>query len=73
MGGHGYEAKVFGNLTVAQAKRIFPGINPKSIVSWVKIGGAYTVSYKEVINGATVIRTKTIFKKEKIKKFRERK
>lgn len=73
MGGHGYETKVAGNLTVAQAKRMFPGINPKSIVSWVLVGGAYTVSYKEVVNSVTIIRTKTIFKTTKKKKNNKRK
>lgn len=73
MGGHGYETKVAGNLTVAQAKRMFPGINPKSIVSWVLVGGAYTVSYEEVVNGVTVIRTKTIYEEEKKKKVKKRK
>ncbi len=68
MGGHGYETKVAGNLTSAQAKRMFPGINPKSIVSWVLVGGAYTISYKEVVNGVTIIRTKTIYEKEVKKK-----
>lgn len=73
MGGHGYETKVAGNLTAAQAKRIFTGINPKSIVSWVLVGGAYAVSYKEVVNGVTVVRTKTIYEEEKKKKVKKRK
>lgn len=73
MGGHGYETKVAGNLTTAQAKRMFPGINPKSIVSWVLVGGAYTVSYKEVVNGVTVIRTKTIYEEEVKKEVKKRK
>lgn len=73
MGGHGYETKVTGNLTVAQAKRMFPGINPKSIVRWTLIGGAYVVSYKEIVNGVTIIRTKTIFEKAKEKKNKKRK
>lgn len=73
MGGHGYETKVAGNLTAAQAKRMFPGVNPKSIVKWVLVGGAYTVSYKETVNGNTVIRTKTIYKEEKKKKAKKRK
>lgn len=73
MGGHGYETKVSGNLTAAQAKRMFPGINPKSIVSWVLVGGAYTISYKEVVNGVTVVRTKTIYEEEKKKKVKKRK
>lgn len=52
---------------------MFPGINPKSIVSWVLVGGAYTVSYEEVVNGVTVIRTKTIYEEEKKKKVKKRK
>lgn len=73
MGGHGYETKAAGNLTAAQAKRMFPGINPKSIVSWVLVGGAYTISYKEVVNGVTVVRTKTVYEEEKKKKVKKRK
>lgn len=58
-------------LRTSQIRRA--GINPKSIVSWVLVGGAYTVSYKEVVNGVTVIRTKTIYKKEVKKKVKKRK
>lgn len=61
MGGHGYESRISGSMSVAQARRLFPDLDPKSIVKWVLVGGAYTVSYKVEINGVTVIRTKTYY------------
>lgn len=65
MGGHDYESHVAKGLTAGQAKRLFPDVNPKSIIKFNMVAGAYTISYEEVVNGVKVIRSKTIFKKAK--------
>lgn len=64
MGGKGYEAKFKGNLTSKQAQRIGIPKGAKDIVT-TYVGGFIKITYKEVINGVTIIRTKWIQKKEK--------
>lgn len=64
MGGKGYEAKYKGNLTPKQRKRLGIPKDAKDIVT-TYVGGFIKITYKEVVNGVTIIRTKWIQKKEK--------
>lgn len=64
MGGKGYEAKYKGNLTPKQRQRLGIPKDAKDIVT-TYVGGFIKITYKEVVNGVTIIRTKWIQKKEK--------
>lgn len=64
MGGKGYEAKFKGNLTQKQRQRLGIPKDAKDIVT-TYVGGFIKITYKEVVNGVTIIRTKWIRKKEK--------
>lgn len=64
MGGKGYEAKFKGNLTPKQRQRLGIPKDAKNIVT-TYVGGFIKITYKEVVNGVTIIRTKWIQKKEK--------
>lgn len=64
MGGKGYEAKYKGNLTPKQRQRLGIPKDAKDIVT-TYVGGFIKITYKEVVNGITIIRTKWIQKKTK--------
>lgn len=64
MGGKGYEAKYKGNLTPKQRQRLGIPKDAKDIVT-TYVGGVIKITYKDVVNGVTIIRTKWIQKKEK--------
>lgn len=64
MGGKGYEAKHKYNVTPKQRKRLGIPKDAKDIVT-TYVGGFIKITYKEVVNGVTIIRTKWIQKKEK--------
>ena len=62
MGGKGYEAKYKGNLTPKQRQRLGIPKGAKNITRTV-VGGMYRITYEEVVNGVTIIRTR--WKKKK--------
>lgn len=64
MVGKGYESKYKGNLTPKQRERLGIPKDAKDIVT-TYVGGFIKITYKEVINGVTIIRTKWVQKKEK--------
>lgn len=69
MGGKGYEAKYKGNLTPKQRQRLGIPKDAKNITRTV-VGGMYRITYEEVVNGVTIIRTRWVQKKEKERKKR---
>lgn len=70
MGGKGYVAKYKNkNLTPKQRSRLGIPENA-SDVTVTRIGGLIKITYKEIINGVTIVRTKWKEEKEKVRRRR---